>query len=406
MSIVSKTLTVAITCIFFAAGTHSLAQSGNYTKTPALGLHLAYFDFMSADGPTTGIGIHFQNNLSKRFGYNVTLAGSFLDFPGKGGSLSNGKKQLLLENDFSVWMRLLKSPALFNPYILVGAGWSQYNNHYALYAPLGAGVQINLTPDIFLLLNTQYRMRVSSLQHEHFYYSIGIAGSISRKKIAKPQPQQAPIPIVKRVQLDSDGDGIIDSLDACPQVPGVVRYKGCPVPDRDGDGIYDGDDLCPDVKGVAEFKGCPMPDRDQDGIADDKDKCPDMAGGAVNGGCPEIATLKIWVNYVAQNIFFETGSARLLARSFSSLDSLATLLKNYPVLQLTIEGHTDNVGGVTYNQNLSDNRANAVMSYLTGTGITANRLRAVGYGQQKPVADNTTDEGRAKNRRVELKLSY
>ena len=149
-----------------------------------------------------------------------------------------------------------------------------------------------------------------------------------------------------------------------------------------------------------------MPDKDQDGIADDKDKCPYMAGNAANGGCPEIATLKIWVNYVAQNIFFETGSARLIPRSFPALDSLANLLKNYPVLQLTIEGHTDNVGGVTYNQNLSDKRANAVMTYLTGTGITASRLRAAGYGQQKPVAENTTEEGRAKNRRVELKLSY
>lgn len=407
MSIVSKTLTVAITCIFLAAGIPSHAQSGNYTKTPAIGLHLAYFDFMGGDELKTGIGIHFQNNLSKRFGYNVTLAGSFLDFPNrKGGSLSNGKKQLLLENDFAIWMRLLKSPALFNPYILAGAGWSQYNNHYALYAPMGAGVQVNLTPDIFLLLNTQYRMRVTSLQHQHFYHSIGIAGVISRKKITQPQPQQAPIPIVKRVQIDSDGDGIMDSLDACPQVAGVERFKGCPVPDRDGDGIYDEDDLCPDVKGIVKYKGCPMPDKDQDGIADDKDKCPDMAGNAANGGCPEIAALKSWVNYVAQNIFFETGRARLLPRSFSSLDSLANLLKNYPVLQLTIEGHTDNIGGVTYNQNLSDKRANAVMIYLTDKGITTARLRAAGYGQQKPVAENTNEEGRAKNRRVELKLSY
>lgn len=414
VSIVSKTLTAAFTCIFLAAGAISLAQPVNYTKTPALGLQLTYIDFMGADELSSfgrqmkpGIAIHFQNNLSKRFGYNVTVAGSFLDFPNrKGGSLSNGKKQLLLENDFAVWMRLLKSPALFNPYILAGAGWSQYNNHYALYAPVGAGVQVNLTQDIFLLLTTQYRMRVTSLQHQHFYHSIGIAGAISRKKIAQAQPQPAPLPIVKRVQLDADGDGIIDSLDACPLVPGVVRYKGCPIPDRDGDGIFDEDDLCPDVKGVAEYKGCPMPDKDQDGIADDKDKCPDMAGSAVNGGCPEIATLKTWLNWVAQNISFETASARLLPRSFSSLDSLANLLKNYPVLQLTIAGHTDNVGGATYNQTLSEKRAGAVMTYLTDAGITAARLKALGYGQQQPVADNTTNEGRAKNRRVELKLTY
>lgn len=411
---VSKTLTVAITCIFLTASAVSLAQSGNYTKTPAIGLHLAYFDFMGADDLASfgrqmkpGIAIHFQNNLSKRFGYNVTLAGSFLDFPNrKGGSLSNGKKQLLLENDFSVWMRLLKSPALVNPYILAGAGWSQYNNNYGLYAPVGAGVQVNFTPDIFLLLNTQYRARITSLQHQHFYHSIGIAGTISRKKIAAVQPHPAPLPIVRNIPKDTDGDGILDSLDACPQVPGVVRYKGCPVPDRDSDGVFDEDDLCPDVKGVVEYKGCPMPDKDQDGIADDKDKCPDMAGSAVNGGCPQIEALKTWLNWVAQNIFFETGSARLLPRSFSSLDSLANLLKREPILHLTIEGHTDNVGGVTYNQTLSEKRAGAVMTYLIEAGIADSRLRAAGYGQQKPVADNATKDGRAKNRRVELKLSY
>lgn len=354
-----------------------------------------------------GIAIHFQNNFSKRFGYNVTMAGSFLDFPNrKGGSLSNGRKQLLLENDFSVWMRLLKSPAVVNPYILAGAGWSQYNNHYALYAPIGAGIQVNLTPDIFLLINTQYRARITSLQNQHFYHSIGIAGAISRKKIAPVQLQPAPLPVVKNIPKDTDGDGIIDSLDACPLVAGVVRYKGCPVPDRDGDGIFDEDDLCPDVKGVVEYKGCPMADKDQDGIADDKDKCPDMAGSVVNGGCPEKESLKTWLNWVAQNIFFETGSARLLPRSFSSLDSLANLLKSNPILQLTIEGHTDNIGGATYNQTLSEKRAGAVMTYLTDAGIVASRLRAAGYGQQKPLAENSTTEGRAKNRRVELKLSY
>jgi OOP family OmpA-OmpF porin len=178
------------------------------------------------------------------------------------------------------------------------------------------------------------------------------------------------------------------------------------VPDRDGDGIFDEDDLCPDVKGVPEYKGCPMPDKDQDGIADDMDKCPDMAGSAVNGGCPEIETFKTWLNWVSKNIFFETGSARLLPRSFSSLDSLVNLLQKYPLLKLTIEGHTDNVGRETYNQTLSEKRTGSVLIYLTAAGIAASRLRAYGYGQQKPVADNTTNNGRAKNRRVQLQLSW
>ena len=413
MTALFKFLIVAITCIFIIAGTISFAQSVNYTKTPAIGLHLAYFDFDGADLSSfgrnlkPGIAIHFQNNFSKRFGYNVTMAGSFLDFTTrKGISLSNGKKQLLLENDFTVWMRVLKSPALFSPYILAGSGWSQYNNHYAIYVPVGAVLQVNITPDIFLLLNTQYRIPVTSLQHGHFYHSIGVAGTISRKKIAQGQSQPVSLPFVKTIQADNDGDGIIDSLDACPQVPGVVRYKGCPVPDRDGDGIFDEDDHCPDVKGIQEYKGCPMPDKDQDGIADDKDKCPNLAGSSVNGGCPEIETLKTLLNWVSQSIFFETGSARLLSRSFSALDSLVNLLMNYPVLKLSIEGHTDNVGGATYNQSLSEKRASAVMIYLINVGINSTRLGVTGYGQQKPVADNASSDGRARNRRVELLLSY
>jgi OmpA-OmpF porin, OOP family len=353
-----------------------------------------------------GIALHFQNNLSKRFDYSISLAGSFLEFPdGKGGSPGNGKKQLLLENDFSIRARLLRSPALFNPFIQAGIGWSQYNNQYGLYAPAGAGVQVNITPDIFLLVNTQYRTPLTSLQQPHFFHSLGIAGAISRKKIGHAQPQSLPLPVVKKViQTDVDGDGIIDSLDACPLVAGVTQFKGCPVPDRDGDGIYDGEDACPDIKGIIEYRGCPMPDKDLDGIADAQDKCPELAGSAMNGGCPETAVLRSIFNWAAQNIFFETGSYRLLPRSYPALDSVANLMKKYPVIQLTIEGHTDNKGGVEYNQTLSENRASAVLQYLEKAGIDANRLKAAGYGQQQPVADNATAEGRSANRRVVLKI--
>ncbi len=388
-------------------------QPAGFTKTPAIGVHLAYFDFNGADKMANfgrrmkpGLALHFQNNLSKRFDYTISLAGAFLEFPGeKSGATNEDDKQLLLENDFSIRARLLQSPALFNPYILAGIGWSQYDNRLALYAPTGAGVQVNITPDLFLLVNTQYRIRVTSLQHGHFFHSIGIAGAISRKRIVQAQPQPIPLPVVKKViQSDSDGDGILDSLDACPQIPGVAQFKGCPVPDRDGDGIYDADDACPDVKGIIEYKGCPMPDKDMDGVADSLDNCPELAGSAVNGGCPETAVLRSIFNWAAQNIFFENDSHRLLPRSFTALDSVAYLMKKYPIIQLTIEGHTDNVGGVQYNQTLSEKRAGAVWQYLAKAGIDTQRLKAVGYGQQQPVADNNTAEGRAMNRRVVLNM--
>jgi len=112
------------------------------------------------------------------------------------------------------------------------------------------------------------------------------------------------------------------------------------------------------------------------------------------------------INWAAQNIFFETGSYRLLPASFPALDSVVNLLQKYPVLQLSIEGHTDNVGGVQYNQALSEKRAEAVRLQLVKAGIEPNRLQAAGYGQQQPVADNTTPAGRAANRRVVFRLRY
>src|SRR6185436_14385484 len=103
-------------------------------------------------------------------------------------------------------------------------------------------------------------------------------------------------------------------------------------------------------------------------------------------------------------ILFETGSYRLLVRSFASLDTVVALLKENPTFHLTIEGHTDNVGTVQSNQTLSENRANTVMQYLVKAGIDANRLHAAGYGQQRPVAGNATANGRSQNRRVVLTI--
>lgn len=392
-------------------GSIANGQPVNYTKTPAVGVHLAYLDFRGAGKSfgrdmKPGVALHFQNSFSKRFDYNITLAGAFLEFPEtKDGSQPTGKKELLIENDFAVRARLLPKPALFNPYVLAGAGWSQYSGRYGVYTPVGLGVQVNITPDLFLLANTQYRIPVTSSQHQHFFHSIGIAGTITRKKIVKAEPASLPVPVVKpAAPTDVDGDGIFDQVDSCPQVAGVIRYHGCPIPDRDGDGINDEEDQCPDVKGVVPYKGCPIPDKDQDGIADAQDKCPDLPGSAVNEGCPEIATLKSWLNWAAQHIYFETGSHHLLSRSFPVLDSVALQLKNYPMIQMVIEGHTDNVGGMKYNQTLSEKRAGAVMEYLVKAGVAINRLQAIGYGLQQPVASNATPSGRAANRRVVLRI--
>lgn len=205
---------------------------------------------------------------------------------------------------------------------------------------------------------------------------------------------------------DTDHDGIDDEHDSCRTVPGVARYNGCPIPDSDHDGINDEEDKCPNQVGLARYQGCPIPDRDGDGVNDEEDKCPDEPGTLENHGCPEIKEdVGEKIHYTAQNIQFTKNSDHLLKSSQAALDGLAGLLEAHPELQLTIEGHTDNVGVPEKNLLLSQKRAGAVKSYLVKIGIPESRLTAIGYGQEKPIADNTTDTGKAANRRVELRMS-
>jgi OmpA-OmpF porin, OOP family len=221
------------------------------------------------------------------------------------------------------------------------------------------------------------------------------------------KPEQCP-------DNDDDGDGIVNSKDRCPLEKGPAVNDGCPAVDRDGDGVADVEDLCPDVPGPAANMGCPILDRDGDGVPDNVDNCPDVKGTAENHGCPAEAPQKVTILRervsrvrtrikLALTLNFETGKSDLAKESYALLDNLAQVIDAHPELKgLRVEGHTDDRGDAGVNKRLSEARAKAVRAYLEKKGVQKGRLDARGYGQERPLEKNDTDEQRARNRRVEV----
>lgn len=202
---------------------------------------------------------------------------------------------------------------------------------------------------------------------------------------------------------DNDGDGIINSEDACPDDKGTKMMKGCP--DTDGDGVADKDDKCPTVAGAKDNGGCPWPDTDGDGVADKDDKCPTVKGSVANNGCPEVSdeTMKKLNDY-GKTILFNSGKASFQKQTIPVLQAMAAILKEYPTAKFSLEGHTDADGKDAMNQKLSEDRAAAVKNFLVENGIDASRLSSKGFGESMPVDSNKTAKGKANNRRVEVKL--
>jgi outer membrane protein OmpA-like peptidoglycan-associated protein len=311
---------------------------------------------------------------------------------------------LLSELDASIREKVFPGRHVLNPFFQAGLGVSQYDIYSGLFIPAGGGLQVNLPGEALLLLHIQYRIPLTNTQSGHFYGSIGIGGIIGKKK--KRSATFAVLPQHRPSTRDADGDGIADSLDACPLVQGMEAFGGCP--DTDGDGIADKDDKCPLVRGSGALQGCPEPDRDRDGVIDTEDKCPGLPGFRETAGCPPLTkSIQRRISLAAKNIFFDTDKYVLLPASFRALDEVAAILRQHPYLKLVISGHTDNSGTAEENQALSEHRANAVLEYLeTKREISKKRLSSEGYGSSRPIADNNTEKGKALNRRVELTLKY
>ncbi|NVB85135.1 MAG: OmpA family protein [Kofleriaceae bacterium] len=215
--------------------------------------------------------------------------------------------------------------------------------------------------------------------------------------------------------LDNDADGIRDKDDKCPDNPeDIDKFEdtdGCPELDNDQDGLADTVDQCPneaeDKDGFEDDDGCPDPDNDNDTFLDNDDKCP-LEFGVAPDGCP-----KKYVNVVVtktkieikQTIFFEFNKATIKSVSFSLLNEVAQALADNPTIKVEIQGHTDSVGNDKFNLKLSQKRAESVKAYLAKRGIDAGRMDPKGYGENVPIADNRTADGRSQNRRVEFVIT-
>ena len=218
---------------------------------------------------------------------------------------------------------------------------------------------------------------------------------------------------------DKDEDGIPDAKDKCPMEPedkdGFQDMDGCPDPDNDNDQVPDQFDDCPlapeDMDKFKDEDGCPDPDNDNDGILDADDKCPSEPE-TINGykdedGCPDKGKAQVVIQenkiVITKKVFFATNKAKIQRKSYSILNQVALVLKTNPQIKgVRIEGHTDSRGSKTRNTALSQSRAEAVQGFLIGKGVEAGRLFAIGFGPEKPIANNKTAAGRADNRRVEF----
>lgn len=304
------------------------------------------------DGPIDGIDdamgaqFIFGQQRASGFGFEATLFGDVIE-TGDGNGTDFYRPGLGLDIIYGFGDR-----KGFTPFLLLGAGGS-YNDispdsedDYDWYGNAGLGFVTGPLNKYDIKLRAELRYLYDNFQDGYEDYKAGLG--IEIPLYGEPKTIEKVVEKVKIVEVkpegfgDADKDGIIDSHDQCPNTPEGTRVDGT---------------------------GCPLGD---------------------------VVAL--------DGVTFETDSDRLRPDARTILDDAARVLERYPEMMVEIAGHTDSVGGDAYNQQLSQKRAESVLSYLTEKGIDAGRMTAVGYGESEPVDSNDSAEGRERNRRVELRI--
>jgi OOP family OmpA-OmpF porin len=302
------------------------------------------------------------------------------------------------------------------PYLTAGIGYidianSRFDAENGMLVNYGAGLRYIFNEYVNLKLEAKHNYNINE-SNNHYQYTAGLSIPFYLNTPSAP--------------LDSDRDGVSDEFDKCPNTPeGVaVDLDGCPI-DSDKDGVADYLDKCPNTpEGVSvTTDGCPI-DSDSDGVPDYLDKCPDTQIGVTvdANGCPLDSDGDGILDYLDQcpntkkefkvdevgcersysfYTNFAFNSDKLDAQSLESVKGFSDFLIENMAYDAIVEGHTDSKGSDKYNQTLSEQRAKSVFKALVKFGVKKDRLKYIGYGETKPLADNSTEEGRAQNRRVE-----
>ena len=358
------------------------ANAQNSTEDIAVGLQFGTIEykgdfgneFFSFEGVHPSIGLNLSKYVTPSFDLMGKVRHGVLDRDVFTNALYdfNITAKYKFNNGY-----ILKEESMFAPYVFLGIG-----DALSIYKDVATGekeaplAEFNLPMGIGFKFNLTEKWSVSLETHYNYFVSDRVDGMIAGKW---------------------DDQFLYNSVGFSYNFPSGK--------DSDGDGIKDKVDICPNVKGSKATGGCP--DSDGDGIADSKDKCPLMPGIKEEGGCPRNYTQSVEIMTKAkEGLFFNTGSAVIKEESYTVLNAVVKVMQENPSYKLNIDGHTDNTGDAESNMSLSQKRADAARTYIIEKGIAADRLKATGYGITKPAADNSTAEGRAQNRRVEFNIKF
>jgi OmpA-OmpF porin, OOP family len=343
--------------------------------------------------------------------------------------------------------KLMSAASKIQPYIFAGPAYLQDNEEKGLDFNAGLGSKFAIGDNTALYLEGGYMNGLKDAFTKYYphgvkdnlfkltaglEFALGKAkdtdgdGVVDKKDKCPDTPAGVAVD-VNGCPLDKDGDGIPDYKDECPDIAGLASLNGCP--DKDGDGIADAKDECPDAAGLKKFNGCPdtdgdgIPDAkdecpasakgcavdakgcpldtDKDGVIDCEDKCPTVAGEKENKGCPVIKCK----DFDVSPVYFDFDKSKLRPEGIALLDKFVTDLGDCKNYEIVVNGHTCSIGSTKYNQGLSERRSQEVVKYLLAKGVNNAYIGAKGYGETQPAVPNTNEANRAKNRRAEIDLT-